>query len=57
LHIIYNIFNNINSGGGNIKKKIKLIIEVRTMTIKLMMTMGKIVAKTNTNKEKNIKCA
>jgi len=27
------------------------------MTIRLMMTMGKIVATTNTNKEENIKCA
>jgi hypothetical protein len=34
-----------------------LIIEVRAMTIRLMMTMGKIVTTTNTNKEKNTKCA
>jgi hypothetical protein len=31
-----------------------LIIEVRAMAIRLMMTMGKIGATTNTNKEKNI---
>jgi hypothetical protein len=33
-------------------KTIKLIIEVRAMAIRLMMTMGKIGATTNTNKEK-----